>query len=115
MKNDLTKFEKDLLKIINLNNCTKYNYKHLMEWNSDKERVKKNLQSGEKIYEALGCYVAIALPCVKDSALCDGCNVREPWEHRCHGKDCSCDNPICMEKQGKITHDELMKIVNKKT
>lgn len=59
MKNDLTKFEKDLLKVINLNNRTNFNYKHLMEWSSDKSVVEKNLQQGEIIYEALGCYVAI--------------------------------------------------------
>ncbi len=23
--------------------------------------------------------------------LCAGCNVREPFEHRCHGANCSCD------------------------
>jgi len=23
-------------------------------------------------------------------ALCDGCNVHEPWEHRCHGEPCAC-------------------------
>ena len=44
--------------------------------------------------------------------LCDGCNVRQPWEHRCHGADCNCDSPICMEKQGRLTHEELMQIVN---
>lgn len=44
--------------------------------------------------------------------LCDGCNVRQPWEHRCHGVDCNCDSPICMEKQGRLTHEELMQIVN---
>lgn len=22
--------------------------------------------------------------------ICDGCNVREPWEHRCHGEPCRC-------------------------
>jgi hypothetical protein len=45
--------------------------------------------------------------------LCAGCNVRGNWEHRCHGKGCDCDNPVCMERQGKISHDELMDIVNK--
>lgn len=44
--------------------------------------------------------------------MCDGCNVSSPWEHRCHGKECDCENPVCMERQGKITHEELMKIVN---
>ncbi len=44
--------------------------------------------------------------------ICDGCNVNPNWEHRCHGEGCDCDNPVCMEKQGKITWDELMIIVN---
>ena len=50
---------------------------------------------------------------VSGSFLCDGCNVREPYEHRCHGGNCNCYNPVCMEKQGRITHEELMVIVNK--
>lgn len=59
MKNDLTPFEKDLLKSINLINGTRYNYKNLMEWNTKKESIEKNLKEGELIYDALGCYVAI--------------------------------------------------------
>jgi len=59
MKNDLSKFEKDLLKSINFFNKTKYNYKILMEWSSSKEVVEKNLQEGEIIYQAFGCFVAI--------------------------------------------------------
>lgn len=59
MKDDLTKFEKDLLKSINMMNGKKYTYKNLMEWNTDKNVVEKNLQPGEKIYKALGCFVAI--------------------------------------------------------
>jgi len=59
MKNDLTPFEKNILKSINLNNNTNYNHKHLMEWNSKKETLEKNIQEGELIYESLGCYVAI--------------------------------------------------------
>lgn len=59
MKNDLIPFEKDLLKSINLFNNTKYNYKNLMEWSSDKKVVEKNLKKDEIIYEALGCFVAI--------------------------------------------------------
>ena len=59
MKNDLTPFEKDLLKSINHTNGTRYNYKHLMEWNTKKQSIRKNLKQGEIIYEALGCYVAI--------------------------------------------------------
>lgn len=59
MKNDLTRFEKDLLESINLIHGTKYNYKHLMEWNSNKQTIENNLKEGELIYEAFGCYVAI--------------------------------------------------------
>ena len=58
-KNDLSPFEKDLLKIINIENNKKFTYKHLMEWNSDKNIVKNNLREDEKIFEALGCFVAI--------------------------------------------------------
>lgn len=50
---------------------------------------------------------------MNDISVCDGCNVRPPWEHRCHGEGCNCDDPICMERQGRITHDELMDIVNR--
>jgi hypothetical protein len=25
------------------------------------------------------------------NGLCDGCNVREPFEHRCHGAPCPCE------------------------
>ena len=59
MKNDLNKFEKDLLKAINFSNATNYTHKNFMEWNTDKSLVEKNLKDGEKIYEVLGCYVAI--------------------------------------------------------
>lgn len=59
MKNDLTPFEKDLLKVINLHNRTNFNYKNLMEWSSNKETIEKNLQQGEVMYEALGMFVAI--------------------------------------------------------
>jgi hypothetical protein len=59
MKNDLTKFEKDLLKTINTLNGTKYNYKNLAEWSSSEDVVKKNLRDGEIIYKAMGVFVAI--------------------------------------------------------
>ena len=61
MKNDLTPFEKDLLKVINLHERTNYNYKNLMEWSSNKETTEKNLQQGEVMYEALGMFVAIKI------------------------------------------------------
>ena len=59
MKNDLTQFEKNLLRIINLKNGTKYNYKNLMEWRATKPEIEKNLQDGEEIHEALDVFVAI--------------------------------------------------------
>ena len=59
MKNDLDQFEKNLLKIINIEHNKKYNYKNLMEWNTNEELFKENLREGEKVYMALGCYVAI--------------------------------------------------------
>jgi len=59
MKNDLTKFEKDLLKAINMMNNTKYDHNHLMEWSSSIEVVKKNLKPGEKLYKVMGVNVAI--------------------------------------------------------
>jgi len=42
--------------------------------------------------------------------ICDGCNVREPWEHRCHGNNasisgirigvpCMCNEPSCKKEQ----------------
>lgn len=59
MKNDLSSFEKDLLRSINFTYGKNYNYKHLAEWNSNKTQVEKNLQEGEILYKALGVYVAI--------------------------------------------------------
>lgn len=59
MKNDLTPFEKNILRAINAQNKTNYNYKHLMEWNTDKTLIEKNLQEGEKLHNVLGVYVAI--------------------------------------------------------
>lgn len=59
MKNDLTSFEKTLLRSINLKNKTRYNYKNLMEWSTDENSVRKNLGKDELVYDALGCYVAI--------------------------------------------------------
>jgi len=29
--------------------------------------------------------------------LCDGCDVREPWEHRCFGPGCPCEE--CIEER----------------
>ena len=32
-----------------------------------------------------------------DLILCPGCNVAEPWEHRCHENGCECEecHPAC--------------------
>jgi hypothetical protein len=59
MKNDLTSFEKDLLKLINLENDTRYTYKHLMEWNTKKKTIQSKLKEGEIMYNVFGCFVAI--------------------------------------------------------
>lgn len=59
MKNDLTGFEKNLLRSINMLNGTKFNYKNLMEWSSNKDTVSSNLKDGEEIYEVMGVFVAI--------------------------------------------------------
>ena len=59
MKNDLTKFEKDLLKTINLMEGTKYNYTNLMEWRASEKEIKSNLREGELCFSAMGVYVAI--------------------------------------------------------
>lgn len=59
MKNNLTPFEKDLLRSINRANGTRFNHKHLMGWAADKVIFDKELQPDEVVYQALGCYVAI--------------------------------------------------------
>ncbi len=33
-----------------------------------------------------------------EKKICDGCNVREPWEHKCHGGDCECSCNKMSEK-----------------
>jgi hypothetical protein len=55
----LSRFERALLKGINLKNDTKYKEKHLMEWVTSKEIAEKNLQEGEILYEEQDVYVAI--------------------------------------------------------
>lgn len=42
--------------------------------------------------------------------LCDGCNVREPHEHRCHVNNCDCTRLMCQVQQDKITLSEAAKI-----
>jgi hypothetical protein len=59
MKNDLTRFEKDMLKSINFMNDTKYTHKNFMEWSNDQEHIRKNMDEDDIMYKALGFYVAI--------------------------------------------------------
>jgi sulfur transfer protein SufE len=59
MKNDLTTFEKNLLRQLNFIEGTKYNYQHLMEWSNSRATVDKNLKADEKVYEVNGIYIAI--------------------------------------------------------
>lgn len=59
MENDLTPFEKNLLKTLNLKNSTRYTKENLMEWGSDKKLIENHLEDGEKIFKALGVYVTI--------------------------------------------------------
>jgi hypothetical protein len=59
MINDLTKFEKDLLRSINLFNSKNYTHKSFMEWSTDKSVVEKNMLEGELLYEAFNCWVVI--------------------------------------------------------
>lgn len=33
--------------------------------------------------------------------ICDGCNVRHPHEHRCHGEGCECRGMTCLMQQGR--------------
>ena len=59
MPNDLSKVEKALLRRINQEHGTHYNYKHLAEWSSDCKRVKRDIEEGEILYEVEGLCVAI--------------------------------------------------------
>lgn len=44
--------------------------------------------------------------------LCDGCNVRQPHEHRCHGKGCGCEEPRCMNYQGRLPDEDFKRMVS---
>lgn len=59
MKNDLDKFEKDLLRSLNFSHKTNYTYKNFMEWSNNKSHIKEKLQEGEILYEQDGFYIAI--------------------------------------------------------
>jgi hypothetical protein len=47
MKNDLTPFEKNLLKAINSQHKTSYDYNNLMEWGSTKGPVEKTYKKAK--------------------------------------------------------------------
>ncbi len=71
----------------------------------------------EGILKKYGCYEPV-LNAMDDYAkqetnnqICDGCNVKEPWEHRCHGSKCNCDGLICKQKQGRMTHSEALGLI----
>lgn len=59
MKNDLTTFEKNLLRGINFANDKNYTHKNFMEWSNSKTHIEKGLLEGEKMYEVSGYFVAI--------------------------------------------------------
>jgi len=59
MKNDLTQFEKDLLRVINTVNGKKFTYKNLMEWRATEKEIRDGLREGEICYSVLGVFVAI--------------------------------------------------------
>ena len=59
MVNDLSKFEKDLLKTINFMNNKNFTHKNFMAWSTDMYEVMKDLETGEKIYKSKGCFIAI--------------------------------------------------------
>jgi hypothetical protein len=65
MKNDLTLFERFLLRAINNRHRFRFNYKTLMEWSTNKNLVIKNKREDEVIFEVDGIYVAIK-PSEKD-------------------------------------------------
>ena len=52
-------------------------------------------------------------PAMKPEAkkICDGCNVRPPWEHKCNGKECCCEDLLCELRQGKISQERVNEIV----
>lgn len=88
------------------NDTYSFEFQRVPDYSSNTEPVFYSYGNGKSLY-------IHKLDDKKNIRLCDGCNVRGNWEHRCHGDNCDCDNPICMEKQGKITYDELMEIVSK--
>ncbi len=47
-----------------------------------------------------------------ETKLCDGCKVRKPFEHRCHGESCNCSELSCMLQQRRITPEEHRKMIS---
>lgn len=59
MKNDLTPFERTLLRCLNVKLKSSYTHKNFMEWSNSKERIEKNLKDGEAMHDVLGYYISI--------------------------------------------------------
>jgi hypothetical protein len=59
MKNDLTSFEKTLLRAVCVLSGKKYTHLNFMEWSSSEKEIKDKVQKGEKIYSVLGYFLAI--------------------------------------------------------
>ncbi len=49
----------------------------------------KQLSNGPDLRAAIAAIPEAPKPA--ESALCGGCNVRPPWEHRCCGGECPCE------------------------
>lgn len=56
-------------------------------------------------------FLLAAIPTIPNPVICDGCNVRSPWEHRCHGtrsvvqgeqtnKQCQCPDCFVVNELG---------------
>lgn len=58
MKNDLTPFERDLVKKINWMHGTNFKANQLMEWSTSKKIVEGNLREDEKMYSLTDYHVA---------------------------------------------------------
>ena len=57
--NDLSPYERGLLRDLNKLYKTSYTYKNFMEWSASKKIAEDNLEEGEKLYRLLGIHIAI--------------------------------------------------------
>jgi len=58
MKNDLTSFEKNLIRSINALDSKEYTHENFMEWSNSKSAIEDNLVEGEVMHKYNGFYVA---------------------------------------------------------